>query len=157
MLLYEVYIRSSRAAAQWVSTGIAAVVAAAGFYFRFAPDMPGWLRFTGHTGVLGEIVLSIAVAAIVLHLCLLIGRVVPKLAYPFAALGAMSLSIYILHVLTAYYWQSHVSLHNTGWACAFIALFLVFASLWRRLIGKGPAEWAVAKVIAIAVPAGKKD
>ena len=128
-----------------------------GFYLRFTPDMPGWLRFTGHTGVLGEIVLSIAVAAIVLHLCLLIGRTVPKLAYPSAALGAMSLSIYILHVLTAYYWQSYVSLHNTGWACAFIALFLVLATFWRCLIGKGPAEWAVAKAIAIAVPAGKKD
>ncbi|MCZ9307381.1 DUF418 domain-containing protein [Corynebacterium sp. c8Ua_181] len=157
MLLYEAYIRSSRAVAQWASTGIAALIAAAGFYFRFIPDMPGWLRFTGHTGVLGEIALSIAVAAIVLHLCLLIGRTVPKLAYPFAALGAMSLSIYILHVLTAYYWQSHVSLHNTGWACAFIALFLVLATFWHRLIGKGPAEWAVAKAITIAVPAGKKD
>ena len=157
MLLYEVYIRNSRVVAQWVSTGIAALIAAAGFYFRFTPDMPGWLRFTGHTGVLGEIVLSIAVAAIVLHLCLLIGRTVPKLAYPSAALGAMSLSIYILHVLTAYYWQSYVSLHNTGWACAFIALFLVLATFWRCLMGKGPAEWAVAKAIAIAVPAGKKD
>ena len=157
MLLYEAYIRSSRAVAQWASTGIAALIAAAGFYFRFIPDMPGWLRFTGHTGVLGEIALSIAVAAIVLHLCLLIGQTVPKLAYPFAALGAMSLSIYILHVLTAYYWQSHVSLHNTGWACAFIALFLVLATFWHRLIGKGPAEWAVAKAITIAVPAGKKD
>lgn len=157
MLLYEVYIRNSRVVAQWVSTGIAALIAAAGFYFRFTPDMPGWLRFTGHTGVLGEIVLSIAVAAIVLHLCLLIGRTVPKLAYPSAALGAMSLSIYILHVLTAYYWQSYVSLHNTGWACAFIALFLVLATFWRCLIGKGPVEWAVAKAIAIAVPAGKKD
>ena len=157
MLLYEVYIRNSRVVAQWVSTGIAALIAAAGFYFRFTPDMPGWLRFTGHTGVLGEIVLSIAVAAIVLHLCLLIGRTVPKLVYPSAALGAMSLSIYILHVLTAYYWQSYVSLHNTGWACAFIALFLVLATFWRCLIGKGPVEWAVAKAIAIAVPAGKKD
>ena len=157
MLLYEVYIRNSRVVAQWVSTGVAVLIAAAGFYFRFTPDMPGWLRFTGHTGVLGEIVLSIAVAAIVLHLCLLIGRTVPKLAYPSAALGAMSLSIYILHVLTAYYWQSYVSLHNTGWACAFIALFLVLATFWRCLIGKGPAEWAVAKAIAIAVPAGKKD
>ena len=157
MLLYEVYIRNSRVVAQWVSTGIAALIAAAGFYFRFTPDMPGWLRFTGHTGVLGEIVLSIAVAAIVLHLCLLIGRTVPKLAYPSAAPGAMSLSIYILHVLTAYYWQSYVSLYNTGWACAFIALFLVLATFWRCLIGKGPAEWAVAKAIAIAVPAGKKD
>lgn len=157
MLLYEIYIRKQRAVAQWVSTAIAGIVAAIGFYFRFTTDIPGWLRFTGHTGVVGEIVLSIAVAAVVLHLCLLAGRAAPKLVYPFAALGAMSLSIYILHVLTAYYWQSHIALHNTAWACAFIALFLVIATLWRRLIGKGPAEWAVAKAIAIAVPAGKKD
>ena len=157
MLLYEIYIRKQRAAAQWVSTAIAGIVAAIGFYFRFTTDIPGWLRFTGHTGVVGEIMLSIVVAAVVLHLCLLAGRAAPKLVYPFAALGAMSLSIYILHVLTAYYWQSHIALHNTAWACAFIALFLVIATLWRRLIGKGPAEWAVAKTIAIAVPAGKKD
>lgn len=157
MLLYEIYIRKQRAAAQWVSTAITGIVAAIGFYFRFTTDIPGWLRFTGHTGVVGEIVLSIAVAAVVLHLCLLAGRAASKLVYPFAALGAMSLSIYILHVLTAYYWQSHIALHNTAWACAFIALFLVIATLWRRLIGKGPAEWAVAKAIAIAVPAGKKD
>ena len=157
MLLYEIYIRKQRAAAQWVSTAIAGIVAAIGFYFRFTTDIPGWLRFTGHTGVVGEIMLSIAVAAVVLHLCLLAGRAAPKLVYPFAALGAMSLSIYVLHVLTAYYWQSHIALHNTAWACAFIALFLVIATLWRRLIGKGPAEWAVAKAIAIAVPAGKKD
>ncbi|WP_394286156.1 DUF418 domain-containing protein [Corynebacterium kefirresidentii] len=157
MLLYEIYIRKQRAATQWASTAIAGIVAAIGFYFRFTTDIPGWLRFTGHTGVVGEIVLSIAVAAVVLHLCLLAGRAAPKLVYPFAALGAMSLSIYILHVLTAYYWQSHIALHNTAWACAFIALFLVIATLWRRLIGKGPAEWAVAKAIAIAVPAGKKD
>ena len=157
MLLYEIYIRKQRAAAQWVSTAITGIVAAIGFYFRFTTDIPGWLRFTGHTGVVGEIVLSIAVAAVVLHLCLLAGRAASKLVYPFAALGAMSLSIYILHVLTAYYWQSHIALHNTAWACAFIALFLVIATLWRRLIGKGPAEWAVAKAIAIAVPAGKKN
>ena len=157
MLLYEISLRKQRAAAQWVSTAIAGIVAAIGFYFRFTTDIPGWLRFTGHTGVVGEIVLSIAVAAVVLHLCLLAGRAASKLVYPFAALGAMSLSIYILHVLTAYYWQSHIALHNTAWACAFIALFLVIATLWRRLIGKGPAEWAVAKAIAIAVPAGKKD
>lgn len=157
MLLYEIYIRKQGAAAQWASTAIAGIVAAIGFYFRFTTDIPGWLRFTGHTGVVGEIMLSIAVAAVVLHLCLLAGRAAPKLVYPFAALGAMSLSIYILHVLTAYYWQSHIALHNTAWACAFIALFLVIATLWRRLIGKGPAEWAVAKAIAIVVPAGKKD
>lgn len=157
MLLFEVYVRGHRAAVQWGVTAAGVVLAAVGFYFRFTPDVPGWLRFTGHTGVSGEIVLSVMVAAVVLHLCLIVGRTVPRLTYPFAALGAMSLSIYILHVLTAYYWQSHITLRNTGWACAFIAFFLVFATLWHRIIGKGPAEWVVSKVINIAVPAGKKD
>lgn len=82
MLLYEIYIRKQRAAAQWVSTAITGIVAAIGFYFRFTTDIPGWLRFTGHTGVVGEIVLSIAVAAVVLHLCLLAGRAASKLVYP---------------------------------------------------------------------------
>lgn len=157
MLLFEVYVRHHRAAVQWGVTAAGVVLAAVGFYFRFTPDVPGWLRFTGHTGVLGEIVFSVMVAAVVLHLCLIVGRTVPRLAYPFVALGAMSLSIYILHVLTAYYWQSHIALHSTGWACAFIVFFLAFATLWHRTIGKGPAEWFVSKAINIAVPAGKKD
>nr|WP_148257603.1 DUF418 domain-containing protein [Corynebacterium resistens] len=157
MVFYEVYIRGNRTALQWTVTGIATVIAAVGWFYRFQTEMPGWLRFTGHTGVLGEILLSVAVAAIVLHLCLLVGRAAPRLSYPFAAMGAMSLSVYILHVLTAYYWQSHVALHNTGWACAFIALFLVFASVWHRFVGKGPAERVVAKAIDLTVPAGKKN
>lgn len=157
MLLFEVYLRSHRAAVQWGSTAVSVIIAGVGFYFRFIPEVPGWLRFTGHTGVLGEIVMSVAVAAVVLHLCLIIGCAAPRLTYPFAALGAMSLTIYILHVLTAYYWQSHITLHSTGWACAFIIFFLVVATLWRRMVGKGPAEWVVAKALTIAVPAGKKD
>ena len=159
MLLFEVYIRpgSFRTVLQWIVTAVSAVIAAVGTYFRFEPDIPSWLRFTGHTGVAGEILLSVAVAAVVLHLCLLIGSAVPKLVYPLAAMGTMSLTVYVLHVLSAYYWQSHISLHNTAWAWAFIGLFLVLATIWRKFLGQGPLEKAVSIAVKLAVPAGKKD
>ena len=157
MVLFEIYIRSERKVLQWAVAGAAALIAVLGWYFRFQTTVPAWLRFTGHTGVLGEILLSVAVATLFLHLCLLIGRAAPRIIYPLAALGAMSLTVYILHVLTAFYWQGHVALRNTGWAFAFIGVFLIFATAWHRFIGKGPAEWVVAKAIDIAVPAGKKD
>ena len=151
MLLYDVYLtRPTRT--QAVVTAVAAVVTGIGLWQRFNPDIPGWLRFTGHTGVLGEILLSVAVTAVVLHLCLIIGRQLPRLTFPFAALGSMSLTIYILHILTARYWQAHVSLHNTMAAAGFVLAFLLLSALWKKFCGKGPAErvvsWAIKEVAA---------
>lgn len=143
MLLYDVYLTRI----QIVATAVAAVVTGIGLWQRFNPDIAGWLRFTGHTGVLGEILLSVAVTAVVLHLCLIIGRQLPRLTFPFAALGSMSLTIYILHILTARYWQAHVSLHNTMAALGFVLAFLVLSALWKKFCGKGPAERAVAWAI----------
>lgn len=156
MVLYEVYVRQRNIALRWICTGASAFVAAVGLYFRFEPDMPAWLRFTGHTGVLGEILLSVAASAVILHLCLFFGEHVAKLAIPFAALGTMSLTVYILHVLTAYYWQQHIAIHNTLWATAFIVFFLTLTCAWRKFVGQGPAEWGVAKLIRIVIPEGKK-
>lgn len=151
MLLYDVYLtRPTRT--QIVTTAVAVVIAGIGLWQRFNPDIPGWLRFTGHTGVLGEILLSVAVTAVVLHLCLIIGRQLPRLTFPFAALGSMSLTIYILHILTARYWQAHVSLHNTMAALGFVLAFLLLSALWKKFCGKGPAErvvsWAIKEVAA---------
>lgn len=146
MLLYDVYLtRPTRT--QTITTAVAAVVTGIGLWQRFNPDIPGWLRFTGHTGVLGEILLSVAVTAVVLHLCLIIGRQLPRLVFPFAALGSMSLTIYILHILTARYWQANVSLHNTMAAVGFVLAFLVLSALWKKFFGKGLAERAVAWAI----------
>ena len=138
-------------------TGVSVVIAVVGLYFRFDPNVPGWLRFTGHTGVAGEIILSVAVAAVVLHVCLIVGKRIPTLAYPFAALGSMSLTIYILHVLTAYYWQQNVALHSTMWALGFVIFFFIIASLWKKFVGRGPFELLVSKATKVIVPAeGKK-
>ena len=160
MLLYEIYLSNTHHRANimhWVVTGVSVVIAVVGLYFRFDPNVPGWLRFTGHTGVAGEIILSVAVAAVVLHVCLIVGKRIPTLAYPFAALGSMSLTIYILHVLTAYYWQQNVALHSTMWALGFVIFFFIIASLWKKFVGRGPFELLVSKAIKVIVPAeGKK-
>lgn len=151
MLLYDIYLtRSTRIKA--LSTAVCSVVAAVGVCLRFNPDIPGWLRFTGHTGVLGEIVLSVCVTAVLLHLCLIAGKLLPRVTFPFAALGSMSLTIYILHILTAHYWQSHISLHRTSAALGFVAFFLLLCTLWKKYLGKGPTEriaaWAIKEVVA---------
>lgn len=146
MLLFDVYLNRPTLI-QAISTAVAVIVTGIGLWQRFNPDIPGWLRFTGHTGVLGEIILSVAVTAVVLHLCLVLGRQLPRLFFPFAALGSMSLTIYILHILTARYWQAHVSLHNTMAALGFVLAFLVLSALWKKFCGKGPAERVVAWTI----------
>ncbi|SCX25149.1 putative membrane protein [Corynebacterium jeikeium] len=160
MILFDVYVGKDGTGAGGVikiTTAIACVAAAIGFYLRFQTDLPGWARATGHTGVLGEIVLSIAVAAIVLHLSLIVGRRV-RAANPLVALGSMALTVYILHVLSALWWQTHVSLHSDMWAAAFIAAFLAFAWAWKKLAagparklfaGQGPAERCVAQVVRL--------
>lgn len=160
MILFDVYVGKDGTGAGGVTkitTAIACLAAAVGFYLRFQTDLPGWARATGHTGVLGEIVLSIAVAAIVLHLSLIVGRRV-KATNPLVALGSMALTVYILHVLSALWWQTHVSLHSDLWAAAFIAAFLAFAWAWKKLAagsarklfaGQGPAERCVAQAVRL--------
>ena len=160
MILFDVYVGKDGTGAGGVTkitTAIACLAAAVGFYLRFQTDLPGWARATGHTGVLGEIVLSIAVAAIVLHLSLIVGRRV-RATNPLVALGSMALTVYILHVLSALWWQTHVSLHSDLWAAAFIAAFLAFAWAWKKLAagparklfaGQGPAERCVAQVVRL--------
>lgn len=166
MLLFDVYLRgrlqrdsgsntSTNTRLSWIVTAISAVITIIGLYYRFDPNIPSWLRFTGHTGVAGEIILSVAVAAVVIHLCVLIGNLSLTLVYPFAAMGTMSLTVYILHILTAFYWQQNVALHSTLSAIGFIVFFLVAATLWKKFVGQGPAEKLVATAIKAIVPSKK--
>lgn len=125
-------------------------------YFRFQMNVPGWLRSTGHTGALGEILLSVAASAVIFHLCLIVGEKAPKVVYPVAVMGSMSLTVYILQVLTAYWWQQNIALHSTLSALGFVVFSLVIAALWKHFLGEGPMERLVARNIDVAVPAGKK-
>lgn len=162
MLLYDVHLKSfvtgskQRAFLTWAVTNVSLVVVAIGMCFRFQMNVPGWLRSTGHTGALGEILLSVAASAVIFHPCLIVGEKAPKVVYLVAAMGSMSLTVYILHVLTAYWWQQNIALHSTLSALGFVVFFLVIAALWKHFLGEGPMERLVARNIDLAVPAGKK-
>ena len=147
MLLHDIYLSGRKAHVTWSFGAIFLAISVLGFALRFSRDLPAWLTFTGHSGGAGEILLSLAVTAVVLHICLLLHR--QMLLFPFAAMGAMSLTIYVLHVLTAAYWQEHVARSSTLSAFGFILLFLVLATLWRR---QGPLELTVKKIITFVVP-----
>lgn len=157
MLLYEVYVRQGSATkpAAWVATAISVVVTVAGMIVRFQSEVPKPLQFSGHTGVAGEIVLSVAVTALVLHASLLLCSLAPRWTAPLAALGTMSLTVYVLHVLTAWYWQQHIAMYSTSAAVGFVVLFLLLAMLWRKLVGQGPLERCVAIVLNLVAPSGK--
>lgn len=159
MILFDVYVGKDGTGTGGVikkaTTTACLIIAGIGIYLRFQTDLSGWARTTGHTGVLGEIVLSVAVAAIVLHLCLVIGQRM-RATNSLVALGSMALTVYILHVLSAFWWQTHVALHSDLWAAAFIAAFLVLAWLWKKLAdgpaktlfaGQGPAERCVTQTV----------
>lgn len=161
MILFDVYVGKDGTGAGGVikkaTTTTCLIIAGIGIYLRFQTGLPGWARTTGHTGVLGEIVLSVVVAAIVLHLCLVIGQRM-RATNSLVALGSMALTVYILHVLSAFWWQTHVALHSDLWAAAFIAAFLVLAWLWKKLAdgpantlfaGQGPAERCVAQTVRV--------
>lgn len=159
MILYDVYIKHEKLNAKhrltWCFTGVSLIISIVGFCLRFATGIPAWFRFNGHTGTLGEILLSIAVTAIILHILLFLGSKLQRLMMPFTAMGSMSLTTYTLHVLTANHWQSNVVAFSTISAFGFILFFLIFATLWQRFIGQGPLEMIVKYTINIVIPERK--
>lgn len=159
MILYEVYINPHRNTRRLrlLITAVCLPISMVGLYLRFETSVPNWLQFTGHSGALGEILLSVALCAVIMHICLVVGDYVPKLLYPFAALGSMSLTFYIVHILTAYYWQKNVVLYSTATAVGFIALFILAASLWKKKFHQGPAERLVSMSVNKIVPKEKEN
>ncbi|VEH80685.1 membrane protein [Corynebacterium kutscheri] len=157
MILYDVYIKIAKPALSWLLTAVSAMFAIIGLYLRTIHEVPVWLKFNGHTGALGEILLSVAITAVVLHLCILLSNSQAGiLTKPFAAMGTMSLTTYILHILTAAYWQEHIAIQSNLATFGFIIAFLAFATLWAHFIGQGPVEKLVSTLIKFIVPSAAK-
>ncbi|MDO5670646.1 MAG: hypothetical protein Q4G50_11690 [Corynebacterium sp.] len=138
-----------------------------------------WLFAEPHTGGLFDVLSSASFAAAVIGACLLACRVgaIVWATYPLRSIGAMSLTVYIVHVIattiangtfvspTAFEdvaavpsappgFPTAVPVEDPLWPTLFVAQligFLVFASLWRWRFRRGPAEWVVARIIVGAV------
>ena len=133
------------------------------------PDVVGeWLQGEPHTGGLLDVLTSAGLATAVIGACLLACRVAAVVwaIYPLRSFGAMSLTIYVTHVILTtiandtfvsaaaldgdyieFGWTEHPPLWPDLFLWQLVG-FLVFASLWRWRFRRGPAEWAVALTIA---------
>ncbi|MDA0566916.1 heparan-alpha-glucosaminide N-acetyltransferase domain-containing protein [Streptomonospora sp. S1-112] len=95
---------------------------------------------TPHSGTGFEIAGAVGTALIVLAACMAAADVAGRLLYPLAAAGSMPLTIYTGHVLVI------GALGYSAWDAqpfrleAFVIGALVFATVWRLTLGRGPLE-----------------
>ena len=124
------------------------------------PDIQStwWYTYLGpepHMGGLIDVATSIAVSVAVIALCLLItalplGRTI---LYPLRAMGSMSLTVYVAHVLTAAMiltndnnpaWSSseEPATHPLALGVTIVAA-IVCAMIWKQFFRRGPLEWVM--------------
>ena len=142
---------------------VGVIAAVVGYGARFLPGAAtvAALDPADHEGMPAEIVGSGGVALAVVGLLLVITgaarpdggatRVVRALLAPLAATGAQPLTVYTLHLLiTAPLFTAYRSTGGSyglplGWLVAAVIGTLVYATLWRRFVGRGPLERLVAR------------
>ena len=125
------------------------------------PDIQStwWYTYLGpepHMGGLIDVATSIAVSVAVIALCLLItalplGRTI---LYPLRAMGSMSLTVYVAHVLTAAMILTNDN-NNPAWSSSeqpathplalgvTIVVAIVCAMIWKQCFRRGPLEWVM--------------
>jgi uncharacterized membrane protein YeiB len=91
-----------------------------------------------HSGTTFEIAASVGVALIVIAGCLVVAERLPRATLPLVSVGAMALTAYTGHILAPAVldWD----FDGVGTWLAFIAVIIVVATGWRRLLGQGPLE-----------------
>lgn len=104
-----------------------------------------------HSGSPFEVVGSTGFALAVLGLCLLLSSALRWAVYPLAAVGAMALTAYTLHVvIVAAIGRSAFDESTNGLFLAFALGALAACSLWTLLLGRGPLERALTLVSRLA-------
>jgi len=114
-------------------------------YGNVPTDVPWWLASDSpHSTTPLDMAATTGSSLLVLGLALLAAQAVPRLLAPLAAVGSMPLTLYTAHVVllgstdtsdpVRYYWLQ-------------VAAALVFATLWRRAVGRGPLEAAIARAV----------
>jgi hypothetical protein len=110
-----------------------------GLYGVTPPDSAWWLAVRApHSGTTFDLLATIGSACLVLAVCLLLGRALPRVCSVLFGAGAMTLTLYSLHVV----------LRNEGWwdgddletYVGQVALVLVIGALFRWGGHRGPLE-----------------
>ncbi|WP_327344186.1 DUF418 domain-containing protein [Streptomyces europaeiscabiei] len=112
------------------------------------PDAWGLLAAEPHTGSTFDLIGSIGIAITVL-LCLTVAVArlpwLHRLATPVIAVGTMSLTLYVAHILVILALPGEAAAPpqsaSTALLLAFIAGAILFAAIWSRFFRRGPLEY----------------
>lgn len=108
-------------------------------------DTPAWLLVASpHSETTLSIVANTGVAIAVLAACLAAVDTFPhfrRLARPVIAVGTMSLTAYVFHILAIYFLGLDELSGSLHVLIGFIVAVTVFATLWSRFFRRGPLEW----------------
>lgn len=154
MILFQV-LRNNKSRLIWGIGG--AIVAAIGLYVRLNVETPLFFSAVGHTGGLGNILLSLGASTAFVALCLFLGENVnAKILKPLTTFGAMSLTMYVAHVASAEYVIKHIVETSNVFVLISIIVGIVFAVVWAKFFKRGPIESIVRYLIQLIVPSPSK-
>jgi uncharacterized membrane protein YeiB len=102
-----------------------------------------WAWLSGaqpHSGTPFWLLASAGVAAAVIAVCLAVADTAPAMSFPIAAVGAMALTVYSLHVVVLRFLPDDGSVGGVMVWILFSVGAVAFAVSWRLLVGRGPLE-----------------
>lgn len=112
-------------------------------FFGNVPTDSWWLLAVDarHSSTTPDLVGTTGTALLALGLCLLVSRRAGLLLAPLAAVGSMPLTVYTAHLLVLHWTDTS---DPTRYYFLQVGAALVLAPLWRRFVGRGPLEAALA-------------
>lgn len=113
--------------------------------FQFSPTTWWWLAVDGpHTNTPLSIGYSAGVALLILGGALLVSRVWADMLTPLIAAGSMTLTMYTAHLVFITFVDTKTL--PMLWFVIQIGFALLFATIWKMSVGRGPFEGFVARV-----------
>ena len=129
-----------------------------------AIDFSTLLTTEPHSGSPFEVIGSTGFVLAVLALCLLAVPLLRYVLYPIAAVGAMALTAYSVHIVAiAFYGDIVGTIFDNSMYLSYVLTALVGCTLWTLLFGRGPFERILTRVSHLAAritpvaPAGRLD
>ncbi|WP_315095021.1 heparan-alpha-glucosaminide N-acetyltransferase domain-containing protein [uncultured Cellulomonas sp.] len=100
-----------------------------------------------HSSTTFEVVGNVGVALLVIAVCLAVADRWPRVLAPLAAVGALALSAYSVHIVViALLGRTVVYDATVGVWLAFVLTTTVLCWLWAVAAGRGPLEWVLHRV-----------
>lgn len=100
-----------------------------------------WYAISAHTYTPFEMIGNVGVACMTIAVCCWLAGLLPRLTWPLAAAGSMTLTLYSAHLVVIAIVGPEIVFRPSNHALVALCLAgLAFASLWRWRFGQGPLE-----------------